>query len=78
MKKEFNLLKKDDNVKELFKDINYDNIAVNVENQSVQTRKGNMTKIGGSEFAWYLSRSSKNKHLSFIRGLLIISLINKI
>ena len=50
MKKEFNLLKKDDNVKELFKDINYDNIAVNVENQSVQTRKGNMTKIGGSEF----------------------------
>ena len=46
-----NLLKKDDNVKELFKDINYDNITNNVESQSVQTRKRNITKIGGSEFA---------------------------
>ena len=46
-----NLLKKDDNVKELFKDINYDNIAVNVESQTVQARKRNITKNGGSEFA---------------------------
>ena len=51
LKKELNLLKKDDNVKELFKDINYDNIANNVESQSVQKRKRNITKIRDSEFA---------------------------
>ena len=51
LKKELELLKKDPNVKILFNDISYDNIKSGSKTPSLQTRKGSVEHLRGSEFA---------------------------
>ena len=51
LKKELELLKKDPNVKIIFNDISYDNIKSGSKTPSLQTRKGSVEHLRGSEFA---------------------------
>ena len=51
LKKELELLKKDLNVKILFNDISYDNIKSGSKTPFLQTRKGSVEHLRGSEFA---------------------------
>lgn len=50
LKEELREIKKDTFVKELFKDIKYDNVGEKMESQSITTRKNNKVIINNSDF----------------------------
>ena len=52
LKEELREIKKDTFVKELFKDIKYDNVGEKMESQSITTRKNNKVIINNSDFVF--------------------------